>query len=224
MLKIFTVTYRDKDEEAFYWDDPSLACKEKEKRAIAARNRKHGNGFGGKNRYKCRCCNYKELSDKTKLDTIEMEDLEKGFDQGRRWKAVDFVFSAPESVSRQIHAEKDLKLFGAHVESVQECVKVIKGKYAAISEMSNGLQELVNTGDIVAALMPHQKSRFGHAHIHTHAVIFNTTEIADGSRHALCHQRLLEAISVGKLYRQKLLAKVQALGYQTYETSDGFGI
>lgn len=224
MLRIFTVTYGDKDEEAFYLDDPSLVRTEKEKRVLAAKNRKRGNGFDGKQKYKCRCCNYKELSDKTKLDSIETEDLQKGFDHDRDWAAADFVFSAPESVSSKIHTEKDQRLFDAHFESVQECLKVVEERYAAILVASNELSGLVNTGKIVAALLPHSTSRHGRAHTHTHAVIFNTTESPDGSYHALCHQRLLEAISVGKLYRQKLLAKVQALGYQTYETPEGFGI
>lgn len=224
MLRIFTVTYRDKDEEAFYLDDPSLLRTEKEKRAIAARNRKQGNGFGGKNKYKCRCCNYKELSDQSKLDTIEVEDLEKGFDHNRDWAAVDFVFSAPEGVSRQIHTHKDRRLFDAHLESVKECFQVIEEKYAAILVKTDDILEIVNTENLVGALIPHNKSRFGHAHTHTHAVIFNTTEGADGSRQALCHQHLLEAVYVGKLYRERLLGKVQALGYQTHETPDGFGI
>ena len=217
MLRIFTVTYDEKEEKSFYLDDPSLASQGKDKRPRV------NLGFGGSDKYRCRCSNFKELSDQAKLDAIEATDLEKGFDDVKEWAAADFVFSAPECLSREFERGKDRRLFDAHFNAVQHCVNVIEERYAAISVVRNWQHELVSTGNIAVALLPHQRSKYGDPHLHTHAVVMNGTASADGSRHALCHWRLLEGISVGSLYRERLSANIQTLGYKVHETPDGFG-
>nr|WP_249370274.1 MobF family relaxase [Acaryochloris marina] len=136
--------------------------------------------------------------------------------------AHDVTLSAPKSVSMALHLEGDNRLFDAHMEAVLESFELLEREYAQTRIQVNGVRSVVNTGNMIAALMPHHTSRDGDMQLHTHMLLMNGTQGPDGQWRSLSHEKLAKAKWIGSFYRQKLAEKVQRLGYRIYETKDGF--
>lgn len=136
--------------------------------------------------------------------------------------AHDVVLSAPKSVSMALHLEGDNRLFDAHMEAVLETFELLEREYAQTRIQVNGVRSVVNTGNMIAALMPHHTSRDGDMQLHTHMLIMNGTQGPDGQWRSLSHEKLAQAKWIGSFYRQKLAEKVQRLGYRIYHTKDAF--
>jgi conjugative relaxase-like TrwC/TraI family protein len=135
----------------------------------------------------------------------------------------DFTFSAPKSVSMLILAGGDKRLLQAHIESVKETLAIMEQTISA-RDTKEGITSIVPTGKMVAALFTHDTSRNLDPAIHTHAVVANVTEL-DGKWKALATDAIYGAgfietmyrhqVSFGKIYRNSLKAKTEALGYET---------
>ncbi|ABW32306.1 conserved hypothetical protein (plasmid) [Acaryochloris marina MBIC11017] len=136
--------------------------------------------------------------------------------------AHDLVLSAPKSVSMALHLEGDNRIFDAHMEAVLETFELLEREYAQTRIQVNGVRSVVDTGNMIAALMPHHTSRDGDMQLHTHMLIMNGTEGPDGRWRSLSHEKLAQAKWIGSFYRQKLAEKVQRLGYRIYQTKDAF--
>jgi conjugative relaxase-like TrwC/TraI family protein len=136
--------------------------------------------------------------------------------------AEDLTFSAPKSVSMALHLGGDWRLFEAHTHSVKEVLTEIEKRYITTRIQKNGERQVVNTNNSIVALIPHHTSRDGDLQLHTHAVIMNGVQGADGIWRALHNDAMSQQKWLGSLYRQKLAHKVQQLGYEIYETKDGF--
>jgi conjugative relaxase-like TrwC/TraI family protein len=135
----------------------------------------------------------------------------------------DFTFSAPKSVSMLILAGGDKRLLQAHIESVKETLAIMEQTISA-RDTKEGITSIVPTGKMVAALFTHDTSRNLDPAIHTHAVVANVTEL-DGKWKALATDAIYSAgfietmyrhqVSFGKIYRNSMKAKTEALGYET---------
>ncbi|PKE27587.1 conjugal transfer protein TraI [Rahnella sp. AA] len=135
----------------------------------------------------------------------------------------DFTFSAPKSVSMLILAGGDKRLLQAHIEAVRETLAVMEQTISA-RDTKEGITSIVPTGKMVAALFTHDTSRNLDPAIHTHAVVANVTEL-DGKWKALATDYIYGAgfietmyrhqVSFGKIYRNSLRGKAEALGYET---------
>jgi conjugative relaxase-like TrwC/TraI family protein len=135
----------------------------------------------------------------------------------------DFTFSAPKSVSMLILAGGDKRLLQAHIESVKETLAIMEQTISA-RDTKEGITTIVPTGKMVAALFTHDTSRNLDPAIHTHAVVANVTEL-DGKWKALATDTIYGAgfietmyrhqVSFGKIYRNSMKAKTEALGYET---------
>lgn len=136
--------------------------------------------------------------------------------------AHDVVLSAPKSVSMALHLEGDLGLFDDHMEAVKETLALIEQEFAQTRIQTDGVRQTVNTGKLIAALMPHHTSRDGDMQLHTHILIMNGTKGPDGVWRSLCHEALTQAEWIGGFYRQRLAEKVQARGRRIYNTEHGF--
>ncbi|WP_437615455.1 MobF family relaxase [Erwinia sp. V71] len=144
----------------------------------------------------------------------------------------DLTFSAPKSVSLLILAGGDRRLLDAHNESVKETLAIIE-QMASARHTRDGVTSIVPTGKLVAALFTHDTSRNLEPQIHTHAIIANATEL-DGEWKALSSDTVhgagfIEAIyrhqvSFGKIYRNRLEGRVNALGYETEKTGGPHGL
>jgi conjugative relaxase-like TrwC/TraI family protein len=128
----------------------------------------------------------------------------------------DATFSAPKSVSLTALVGGDDRIREAHRESVT----------VALNEMERYVQARIG-GNIPAqttsawavAKFEHDSSRpvegYAAPQLHTHAVVFNITETADGDMRALQPQELYKTQQYATaVYRSELAARLQGMGYE----------
>src|ERR1700685_4658708 len=128
----------------------------------------------------------------------------------------DATFSAPKSVSITALVGGDDRVRLAHRESVR----------AALTELERYTQARIGgnhpaetTGQFVAAKFEHDTARpvdgYAAPQLHTHAVIFNMTERADGSTRALQPQGLFDSQQFATaVYQSQLTYQLSRLGYE----------
>lgn len=132
--------------------------------------------------------------------------------------AHDLTLSAPKSFSMAMHLGGDVRLFDIHIESVKETLDVVEKMYAQARLQVDKDRSVVNTGNIIAAIIPHHTSREMDMQLHSHCVIMNGTHCRDGKWRSLWHESIVDAEWLGSYYRQLLAQKVQQLGYEISET------
>ena len=128
----------------------------------------------------------------------------------------DATFSAPKSVSLTALVGGDERVREAHEASVN----------TALNELENYVQARIGgnhpaqtTGKWIAAKFEHDSARpvdgYAAPQLHTHAVFFNLTEMANGETRALQPKELYRTQQYATaVYRAELAARLQELGYE----------
>jgi conjugative relaxase-like TrwC/TraI family protein len=132
---------------------------------------------------------------------------------GRRG-GTDLTFSAPKSVSIQALAGGDVRLLAAHETAVARALDHAE-TLAACRVTTEGVTTRQTTGVLAVAQFRHDLSRAADPQLHTHSVVLNVTQRADGQWRALDNEPLYRnKMLLGALYRSELAKEVQALGYE----------
>ncbi len=135
----------------------------------------------------------------------------------------DATFSAPKSVSITALVGGDARVREAHRESVRVSLTELE-TYVQARLGGNRLPE--TTGNAVVALFEHDSARpvngYAAPQLHTHAVVFNLTETADGSVRPLQPRELYRTQQYATaVYRSELAARLTALGYEVERGRSG---
>jgi conjugative relaxase-like TrwC/TraI family protein len=135
----------------------------------------------------------------------------------------DATFSAPKSVSVTALVGGDDRVRDAHRESVRVALDEME-KYAQARIGGNAPAQ--TTGAWAVAKFEHDSSRpvdgYAAPQLHTHAVIFNVTETADGKTRSLQAQELYKTQQFATAaYRSELAARLQKLGYEIERGAHG---
>jgi len=130
----------------------------------------------------------------------------------------DATFSAPKSVSLAALVGNDERIRTAHRESVDEALKELEQYMQA---RGGGNKPAITTGKMIAAQFEHTAARPDHQtgyaapQLHTHVVIFNMTETADGKIRSVQPLELYRSQQYATaIYRMNLAEKLQGLGYE----------
>src|ERR1700722_9103040 len=128
----------------------------------------------------------------------------------------DATFSAPKSVSLTALVGGDDAVREAHRERVRTALDEME-KY--VQARMGGNVPAQTTGAWTVAKFEHDSSRpvegYAAPQLHTHAVVFNVTETADGNTRALQPQELYKTQQYATaVYRSELAAQLQGLGYE----------
>ena len=135
----------------------------------------------------------------------------------------DATFSAPKSVSLTALVGGDDRVRGAHRAAVTEVLNELE-RYTQARIGGNHPAE--TTGKFIAAKFEHDTARpvdgYAAPQLHTHAVIFNVTERADGSTRALQPQSLFESQQYATaVYQSELMYQLRNLGYEIERGKSG---
>ena len=135
----------------------------------------------------------------------------------------DATFSAPKSVSLTALVGGDDRVRGAHRESVRVALDEME-RYAQARIGGNAVAQ--TTGAWAVAKFEHDSSRpvdgYAAPQLHTHAVIFNVTETAEGKTRSLQAQELYKTQQYATaVYRSELGARLQRLGYEVERGQHG---
>ncbi|RXH55427.1 MobF family relaxase [Granulicella sibirica] len=128
----------------------------------------------------------------------------------------DATFSAPKSVSLTALVGGDDRVREAHREAVTTALTELE-RYTQARIGGNHAAE--TTGKFVAAKFEHDTARpvdgYAAPQLHTHAVIFNMTERADGSIRAVQPQSYFDSQQFATaVYQSELMYRLTQLGYE----------
>ena len=141
--------------------------------------------------------------------------------QPKERKGIDFTFSAPKSVSIQALMVGDARLLDAHDRAVKEAIAELE-KLAASRSKEKGVSTRENTANLIVASFRHELSRAQDPQLHTHNIVMNLTQRADGKFRALKNEQMLRNIKrLGGFYQMRLAQHVRALGYELREAPKG---
>jgi conjugative relaxase-like TrwC/TraI family protein len=132
--------------------------------------------------------------------------------------AWDAVFSAPKSVSLTALVGGDERIIEAH----RQAVDVALSRLEAFTQARVSTAAAETTGKMLAAKFEHQTSRpvdgYTAPQLHTHVVMFNMTQRADGQFNALQTKALFDSQQYATaIYQAELTYQLRNLGY-TLET------
>jgi conjugative relaxase-like TrwC/TraI family protein len=135
----------------------------------------------------------------------------------------DATFSAPKSVSLTALVGGDDRVREAHRAAVTEALSELE-RYTQARIGGNHPAE--TTGKFIAAKFEHDTARpvdgYAAPQFHTHAVIFNVTERADGSTRALQPHSLFESQQYATaVYQSELMYRLRNLGYEIERGKSG---
>jgi conjugative relaxase-like TrwC/TraI family protein len=128
----------------------------------------------------------------------------------------DATFSAPKSVSLTALVGGDERVREAHSAAVTVALNELE-KYTQARIGGNNPAE--TTGKFIAAKFEHDTARpvdgYAAPQLHTHAVIFNVTERADGSTRALQERSFFQSKQFATaVYQSELMYRLRGLGYE----------
>jgi conjugative relaxase-like TrwC/TraI family protein len=135
----------------------------------------------------------------------------------------DATFSAPKSVSLTALVGGDDRVREAHCAAVTEALNELE-RYTQARIGGNHPAE--TTGKFIAAKFEHDTARpvagYAAPQLHTHAVIFNVTERADGTTRALQPHSLFESQQFATaVYQSELMYRLRNLGYEIERGKSG---
>lgn len=127
----------------------------------------------------------------------------------------DITLSAPKSVSIMAEVAGDRRLIAAHGAAVKTALAHVEQHMAATRVRDGGIVSREATGNLVVASFQHGTSRAQDPQLHTHSVIMNATQDADGTWRSLEPRAIYQLQKqIGAIYRQELALKVGELGYE----------
>lgn len=127
---------------------------------------------------------------------------------------IDFTFSAPKSVSILALVGSHTEMIAAHDRAVTRVMQAVE-KEARARQKTAGVTREERTGNLIVAKFRHETTREQDPALHTHAVILNLTQRADGAWRALSNDSIIRMTSyLGAQYRGELARELEAKGYQ----------
>ncbi|OOX21548.1 AAA family ATPase, partial [Xanthomonas axonopodis pv. cajani] len=143
------------------------------------------------------------------------ERIQTTFDptDNKKRMGLDLTFSAPKSVSMQALVAGDKDVTAAHDSAVTRALEQVE-RLAEARKKVKGKSYRERTGNMVIGKFRHEMSRAKDPQLHTHSVVLNMTQRADGAWRALSNEDIFRVQhEVDALYKAELARGLQALGY-----------
>ncbi|NBW81512.1 conjugative relaxase, partial [bacterium] len=135
---------------------------------------------------------------------------------------LDLTFSAPKSVSLAAFVGHDARLEDAHREAVKTALKIAEERYSQTRTGNKQSRGTETTGNFVIATFHHDTSRAKDPQLHTHCVVINAVQRADGNWRSLHNEALYQNSKfLGLVYQNELACRVQQIGYSIEVRNNG---
>lgn len=135
----------------------------------------------------------------------------------------DFTISAPKSISILALVTGDERILAAHERAVGVALAYAE-EHAELRRRVDGEIVHETTGRLLFARFTEHASREGDPHLHTHVVVLNMTNHADGDRMASLETRSMyaEQLVMGQIYRNEIARDVREMGHEvTFDPRKG---
>lgn len=133
--------------------------------------------------------------------------------------ALDMTFSPPKSVSIQALVGKDPAVIEAHDRAVTRALEFIEAKLVRARQTVNKVTTNERTGNALIAKFRHETARptagaYSDPQLHTHSLLMNITQRADGTWAATSNDEIFRLKSVTEaVYLAELAKELEKAGY-----------
>ncbi len=134
--------------------------------------------------------------------------------------ALDMTFSPPKSVSIQALAGKDSSVIEAHDYAVTMALEFLEHELLRARQTEKGITTTDRTGNAVVAKFRHETARptdgaYSDPQLHTHALLMNLTQRADGRWVAISNDEIYRLKSMMEsVYHAELASGLEKAGHQ----------
>jgi conjugative relaxase-like TrwC/TraI family protein len=136
--------------------------------------------------------------------------------------ATDYTFSAPKSVSIAGLIQQDQRAIDAHDEAVKTALSVLESRYAQARITTGEGRQHIYTKNITVAVFRHETSREQDPQLHSHCVVINTTQLADGTWRSLSNEEITRNQKLlGEIYQNELAYRLRQSGYEIEPKANG---
>lgn len=141
--------------------------------------------------------------------------------EGEHRPGWDVTFSAPKSVSVQGLVAKDDRILSAHDSAIKTALDHYEAHLVTRIRVNGEVHKEI-TESMVAATFRHDTSRELDPQLHTHALVLNVTQSADGQWRSVSSESLYKLQrELDGIYKTELEAKLNQLGYTTSRDEKG---
>ncbi|MBD2425559.1 MobF family relaxase [Phormidium sp. FACHB-1136] len=143
-------------------------------------------------------------------------------DPERHRAGLDLTFSAPKSISLAALVGENTAIEQAHHTAVTRTLAILEERYAQTRVRTPEGRQAVGTGNLIVAQFHHDTSREKDPQLHTHCVVINATQLANGRWQSLHNDILFQQQKLlGMIYQNELAVEVQRLGYAIEPRANG---
>jgi conjugative relaxase-like TrwC/TraI family protein len=134
----------------------------------------------------------------------------------------DYTFSAPKSVSIAALVQEDDWVLEAHTAAVETALSVLEKRYAQTRISTEQGRQRITTGNLIAAVFPHDTSRELEPQLHSHCVVINATQLPDGQWRSFSNEEVVQNQKLlGQIYQNELAHGLKQLGYEIEPKAQG---
>ncbi|MEX0270475.1 MobF family relaxase [Leptolyngbyaceae cyanobacterium UHCC 1019] len=154
------------------------------------------------------------LLNKSRLHGWQQNARSQGKEVPLERAGIDLTTSAPKSISIQALVFGDSRLEEAHRQATGQMLSFLEDRYALTRLTKDKQRQKILTGQLAIAQFHHESSRALDPQLHTHNLILNLQQRPDGRWQSLDNEAIYRAkMLLGKIYRNELALRIQALGY-----------
>lgn len=150
--------------------------------------------------------------------------IKSGGHENKHLAGTDLTFSAPKSVSVAGLVLGDKNVIEAHKDAVQKSLSYMEDNLINVRQKLDGNKvEIHQTDNMLAGKFLHVTSREHDPQLHTHCLIMNMSQNANGDHRAIHYGDLYDnKMNMGQIYRNELAKNLMDLGYSIKTDSKGF--
>jgi conjugative relaxase-like TrwC/TraI family protein len=136
--------------------------------------------------------------------------------------ATDYTFSAPKSVSIAALVQEDDRVQEIHAAAVATALSVLEKRYAQTRISTDKGRQRITTGNLIAAVFPHDTSRELEPQLHSHCVVINATQLPDEQWRSFSNEEVVQNQKLlGQIYQNELAHGLKQLGYEIEPKAHG---
>jgi conjugative relaxase-like TrwC/TraI family protein len=136
--------------------------------------------------------------------------------------ATDYTFSAPKSVSIAALVQEDDRVLEIHAAAVETALSVLEKRYAQTRISTDKGRQRITTGNMIAAVFPHNTSRELEPQLHSHCVVINATQLPDGQWRSFSNEEVVQNQKLlGQIYQNELAHGLKQIGYDIEPKAHG---
>jgi conjugative relaxase-like TrwC/TraI family protein len=118
--------------------------------------------------------------------------------------------------------QEDDRVLEIHSAAVETALSVLEKRYAQTRISTDQGRQRITTGNMIAAVFPHNTSRELEPQLHSHCVVINATQLPDGQWRSFSNEEVVQNQKLlGQIYQNELAYGLKQIGYDIEPKAHG---